>query len=67
VTDIKTPVPPVFTTTYREQGYAHTRLAGTYTGDATAKDVEQQFYHSYFGGRDAWAKDGQWSCVVHTD
>lgn len=58
---------PVFTVTHRSAGYAHTRLSGTYTGKSTAKDVSDRFYHDYFGGREAWASGGSWSCVVHTD
>lgn len=51
----------------RVYGYAHVKLEGTYTGPATARDVERQFYHPLFGGREAWAYDGRWGCVVHTD
>lgn len=56
-----------FTVSQRLGGYAHVTLYGTYTGPASVKDVEQRFYHPYFGGREAWVKDGQWGCVVHTD
>lgn len=48
-------------------GYAHVTINGTYTGPATVEDVKQKFYHSYFGGRDAWCRDGKFGCVVHTD
>jgi uncharacterized protein YceK len=48
-----------------EHGYNHDRLSGTCGSDVTVKDIEAKFYHSYFGGRDAWVRDGQWGCVVH--
>lgn len=53
--------------TSRSPGYAHVTLHGTYEGPVTVKDIEDRFYHSYFGGRSAWARDGKWGCVVHTD
>ena len=56
-----------FTVESSQCGYAHTRISGTYTGPATVKDVEKRFYHSYFGGRDAWCRDGRFGVVVHTD
>lgn len=61
------PDEPKFTVTSRESGYAHVRLLGTYTGQATDDDVAERFYHPYLGGRQAWARDGKWGCVVHTD
>lgn len=54
-----------FTVEHTEHGYNHDRLSGTYTGDVTAEDVAKEFYHWYTGGRDAWAKDGKWGCIVH--
>lgn len=58
---------PVFTVLQRRAGYAHETLTGTYTGKATADDVCKKFYHPFFGGREAWARDGKFSVVVHTD
>lgn len=51
----------------REHGYAHTRLSGTCGPDVTVKDIQAKFYHPYFGGREAWVRNGHWGCVVHTD
>lgn len=48
------------------RGYGTEHLSGTYTGPATAKDVEARFFGP-LGGREAWARDGQWGCVVYTD
>lgn len=59
--------PIVFTVTGTEHGHAHDRISGTYTGPATVQAVKDRFYHDYFGGRDAWCRDGRWGCVVHTD
>jgi len=51
--------------THTEHGYNHDRLSGTCGPDVTVKDIEERFYHSYFGGREAWVRDGRWGCVVH--
>lgn len=51
----------------RNYGYAKVEIKGHYTGAATPKDVERQFYHPVFGGRGAWAYDGRFGCTVHTD
>lgn len=56
-----------FTVEHREHGYAHARISGTYTGPATVEDVKKKFYHYYFGGRDAWCRDGKFGAVIHTD
>jgi len=53
--------------THREPGYAHVRLQGTCFSDVTVDDIIREFYHEYFGGREAWVRDGRWGCVVHTD
>jgi len=54
-----------FTVTNTTHGYNHDRISGTYTGPVTVKDVEEKFYHYYFGGREAWARDGSFGCVIH--
>jgi hypothetical protein len=51
----------------RVPGYAHTRLTGTCGPDVTVEDVRQRFYHEYFGGRDAWVRDGRWGVIRHDD
>jgi len=56
-----------FEVTQRSPGYAHMRVSGTCPTDATVKEVEERFYHGYFGGRDAWVKDGRFGCTIHTD
>lgn len=57
----------IFNVTDTQPGYAHTRISGTYTGPATVEAVKKRFFHSYFGGRDAWCRDGKFGVVVHTD
>ncbi len=57
---------PVFTVTRRVPGHAHTRIEGTYTGDATVGDVETEFF-TVFGGRDVRVGNGEFSCVRHDD
>ena len=57
----------VIVATQRTAGHAHTRLAGTYTGPVTVQDIMDKFYHTYFGGRGAWCRDGQWGCIRHDD
>ena len=54
-----------FTVTNTVHGYNHDTIYGTFTGPATVKDVEDRFYHFYFGGRNAWVKDGKFGCIVH--
>ena len=61
------PNPVAFTVEHREPGYKNSRISGTYIGSATVEDVKKQFFHSYFGGREAWIKDGRFGCVVHLD
>ena len=58
---------PIFTVTESRSGYAHHTIQGTYVGKATAADVAKRFYHPYFGGRGAWARDGKFGCTVHDD
>lgn len=48
-------------------GHAHTTLYGTCSSNVTVDDIKRKFYHSYFGGRDAWVRDGQWGAVRHDD
>lgn len=48
-------------------GYAHTTVQGTCPADATVQEVKDRFYHEYFGGRDAWVRDGKFGCTIHTD
>lgn len=56
------------TVTGRQPGHAHVMLWGTCLLDVTVEEVRARFYHSYFGGRDAWVDGkGNWSAVVHTD
>ncbi|MER9829205.1 hypothetical protein NKJ51_12560 [Mesorhizobium sp. M0134] len=64
--DIETPA-KVMDVTGRERGYAHTRIWGTCSQDVTVEDVKERLYHWYFGGRDAWVRDGKFGCVIHTD
>lgn len=61
------PDPVTFILDRSEPGHNHARLTGTYTGPATVADVEKRFFHAYFGGREAWVKDGRFGCVVHLD
>jgi hypothetical protein len=56
-----------FETTSEERGYGHVTVQGTCPPDTTVKEVEERFYHWYFGGRNAWVKDGQFGCTIHTD
>jgi hypothetical protein len=56
-----------FDVTQRSPGYAHVTVSGTCPPDATVKEVEDRFYHYYFGGRNAWVKDGRFGCTIHTD
>lgn len=53
--------------TSRIDGYAHTTISGDCSPDVTVEDVQKRFYHSYFGGRHAWVKDGRFGCTIHTD
>lgn len=53
--------------TQRGNGYGHVTVSGVCSPDVTVKDVEKRFYHWYFGGRDAWVKDGRFGCTIHTD
>ncbi len=56
-----------FEVTSRAEGYAHCTVQGTCPPDATVQEVKDRFYHWYFGGRDAWVKDGRFGCTIHTD
>lgn len=56
-----------FDVTSRSYGYNNTTVSGTCPEDATVKEVEEYFYHDYFGGRGAWVKDGRFGCTIHTD
>lgn len=51
----------------RSSGYGHCTVSGKCPTDATVEEVEDRFYHWYFGGRDAWVKDGRFGCTIHTD
>ena len=42
-------------------------MRGICSPDVTVEDVKKRFYHWYFGGRDAWVKDGRFGCTIHTD
>ena len=48
-------------------GYAHTKYSGTCGKDVTVQDIKDKFYHSYFGGRGAWVRDGKWEAISHND
>lgn len=53
--------------TDRSHGYGHSTVSGLCSPDVTLEDVRKRFYHSYFGGRAAWVKDGRFGCTIHTD
>jgi len=53
--------------TNREPGWNNTTISGVCSPDVTEADVKKRFYHSYFGGRQAWVRDGRFGCVIHTD
>jgi hypothetical protein len=52
---------------HRRPGYAHVTIAGRCGPDTTKEDVERRFYHPYFGGRGAFARDGFFGATIHTD
>jgi hypothetical protein len=56
-----------FKVTERSYGYNSEAVQGTCPLDATVEEVKERFYHEYFGGRDAWVKDGRFGCTIHTD
>lgn len=56
-----------FEVTIRSHGYNNETVQGTCPQDATVKEVEERFYHWYFGGRGAWVKDGRFGCTIHLD
>ncbi|MBA3576160.1 MAG: hypothetical protein H0W39_00890 [Sphingomonas sp.] len=56
-----------FKVTSTSHGYNHDTVQGTCPIDATVKEVEDRFYHWYFGGRGAWVKDGRFGCTIHND
>jgi len=49
------------------QGYCHTRISGSCSEDVTVSDIEERFYDPYFGGRNAWVRDGKFGVIVHND
>lgn len=51
----------------RGNGYGHCTVSGVCSPDVTEEDVKKRFYHWYFGGRNAWVKDGRFGCTIHTD
>lgn len=55
------------TVTDRSHGYNNTTVSGVCSPDVTVEDVKKRFYHSYFGGREAWVRDGRFGCVIYTD
>lgn len=55
------------TITDRSHGWNNTTISGVCSPDVTVEDVKKRFYHDYFGGRQAWVRDGRFGCVVHTD
>lgn len=56
-----------FKVTGQSPGHNHTMVWGTCPADATIEEVKARFYHDYFGGRDAWARDGKFGCTIHLD
>ncbi len=52
---------------HRSNGYNNCTVSGVCSPDVTVEDVEKRFYHWYFGGRNAWVKDGRFGCTIHTD
>ncbi|WP_273455821.1 hypothetical protein [Nevskia ramosa] len=59
--------PKVITPVTYHNGHNITTITGNYTGPVTHKDIEKRFYHPYFGGRQATARDGRFSVIVHND
>ena len=55
-----------FKVTQRSRGYYHVTVSGICPLDATAAEVRERFYDSNFGGREAWAEGGRFSCIIHT-
>lgn len=51
----------------RFPGYGHTRYQGTCSANVTVEDIEKKIYHSYFGGSQAWVRDGRWGAICNTD
>ena len=62
---LKTTMQMIVTT--RSSGYNNTTVSGVCSPDVTVEDVKKRFYHWYFGGRDAWVRDGRFGCTIHTD
>lgn len=56
-----------FEVTSRSYGYNNETVGGTCPLDATVEEVKERFYHWYFGGRNAWVKDGRFGCTIHLD
>lgn len=56
-----------FDVTDRYPGYNQVTVQGVCPADATVEEVKERFYHEYFGGREAWVKDGRFGCVIYTD
>lgn len=67
VEEIASVDPKHITITDSQRGYAHTQYYGTCGPDVTVDDVKRAIYHSYFGGRNAWVRDGQWGAICHDD
>lgn len=53
--------------TDRSNGHNNVSVSGVCSPDVTVEDVKKRFYHFYFGGREAWVKDGRFGCTIHTD
>ena len=48
-------------------GYKHTQIYGECGKDVTVEDIKKQYYHPYFGGRNAWISDGKFGVIMHDD
>lgn len=48
-------------------GYHHTVYEGICGKDVTVEDIKKKFYHTHFGGRDAYVNNGRWRAVCHND
>lgn len=48
-------------------GHAHTVRKGICGCDVTVEDIKAEFYHSLFGGRDAYVHDGAFQVTTHDD
>lgn len=52
---------------FQRAGHAHREYGGTCGTEVTVADIEREFYHPNFGGRGAWARDGNWGAIRHED